>query len=91
MLADRIENKWTDAFCELFEKCAVKKGDTAANWDASWREWMRRAVKDYENVDQLPPRAPRGRGPQQSDDERRALLAETAERIMSGAASRPAR
>ena len=30
MLADRIENKWIDAFCELFEKCAVKKGDTAA-------------------------------------------------------------
>jgi 2,5-dihydroxypyridine 5,6-dioxygenase len=30
MLADRIEGKWIDAFCELFEKCAVKKGDTAA-------------------------------------------------------------
>ena len=29
MLADRIEGKWIDAFCELFEKCAVKKGDTA--------------------------------------------------------------
>ena len=30
MLADRIEGKWIAAFCELFEKCAVKKGDTAA-------------------------------------------------------------
>ncbi len=30
MFADRIEAKWIDAFCELFEKCAVKKGDTAA-------------------------------------------------------------
>ena len=30
MLADRIEGKWIDAFCELFEKCAVKPGDTAA-------------------------------------------------------------
>ena len=30
MLADRIEGKWIDAFCELFEKCKVKKGDTAA-------------------------------------------------------------
>jgi 2,5-dihydroxypyridine 5,6-dioxygenase len=30
MFADRIEGKWIDAFCELFEKCAVKKGDTAA-------------------------------------------------------------
>jgi 2,5-dihydroxypyridine 5,6-dioxygenase len=30
MLADRIEGKWIDAFCEVFEKCAVRKGDTAA-------------------------------------------------------------
>jgi 2,5-dihydroxypyridine 5,6-dioxygenase len=30
MLADRIEGKWIDAFCELFERCAVKPGDTAA-------------------------------------------------------------
>ena len=30
MLADRIEGKWIAAFSELFEKCAVKKGDTAA-------------------------------------------------------------
>jgi 2,5-dihydroxypyridine 5,6-dioxygenase len=30
MLTDRIEGKWIDAFCEVFERCAVKKGDTAA-------------------------------------------------------------
>jgi 2,5-dihydroxypyridine 5,6-dioxygenase len=30
MLADRIESKWIDAFCEVFERCAVKRGDTAA-------------------------------------------------------------
>ena len=30
MLADRIEGKWIDAFCETFEKCAVKPGDVAA-------------------------------------------------------------
>src|SRR5205085_6156467 len=30
MLADRIEAKWIDAFCEIFAKCAVKAGDTAA-------------------------------------------------------------
>ena len=30
MFADRIEGKWIDAFCEIFEKCAVKRGDTAA-------------------------------------------------------------
>src|ERR671935_203655 len=30
MLFDRIEGKWIDAFCEIFEKCAVKRGDTAA-------------------------------------------------------------
>ena len=30
MLADRIEGKWIDAFCEIFERCAVKRGDTAA-------------------------------------------------------------
>ncbi len=30
MLADRIEGKWIDAFCEIFERCGVKSGDTAA-------------------------------------------------------------
>ncbi len=30
MLADRIEGKWIEAFCEVFERCAVKRGDTAA-------------------------------------------------------------
>src|SRR5579875_3363629 len=30
MFADRIEGKWIDAFCEVFEKCAVRRGDTAA-------------------------------------------------------------
>jgi 2,5-dihydroxypyridine 5,6-dioxygenase len=30
MFSDRIEGKWIDAFCEVFEKCAVKPGDTAA-------------------------------------------------------------
>lgn len=30
MLADRIEAKWIDAFAEVFERCAVKRGDTAA-------------------------------------------------------------
>jgi 2,5-dihydroxypyridine 5,6-dioxygenase len=30
MLADRIEGKWIDAFCEIFEKCAVNRGDVAA-------------------------------------------------------------
>src|SRR3954463_8497158 len=30
MLADRIEGKWIDAFCEVFARCAVKRGDTAA-------------------------------------------------------------
>src|SRR5690349_9175289 len=30
MLADRIEAKWIDAFCEIFERCAVKSGDIAA-------------------------------------------------------------
>src|SRR5437660_8767831 len=30
MLADRIEAKWIDAFCEVFERCAVKAGDVAA-------------------------------------------------------------
>ena len=29
-MADRIEAKWIDAFCEIFERCAVKPGDTAA-------------------------------------------------------------
>ena len=31
MLADRIEGKWIDAFAEVFERCAVKRGDTAAS------------------------------------------------------------
>ena len=30
MQADRVEAKWIDAFCEVFERCAVKPGDTAA-------------------------------------------------------------
>src|SRR5205085_4956740 len=30
MFADRVEGKWIDAFCEVFEKCAVRRGDTAA-------------------------------------------------------------
>src|ERR1043166_2829410 len=30
MLADRIEGKWVDAFAEVFARCAVKRGDTAA-------------------------------------------------------------
>jgi 2,5-dihydroxypyridine 5,6-dioxygenase len=30
MRADRIEAKWIDAFCEIFARCAVKPGDTAA-------------------------------------------------------------
>src|SRR3979409_946625 len=30
MFADRIEAKWIDAFCEIFARCAVKPGDTAA-------------------------------------------------------------
>jgi 2,5-dihydroxypyridine 5,6-dioxygenase len=30
MQADRIEAKWIDAFCEIFARCAVKPGDTAA-------------------------------------------------------------
>ncbi len=30
MFADRIEGKWIDAFCEVFERCAVKSGDIAA-------------------------------------------------------------
>ncbi|HKD56749.1 MAG TPA: peptidase M29 [Hyphomicrobiaceae bacterium] len=30
MFVDRIEAKWIDAFCEVFERCAVRAGDTAA-------------------------------------------------------------
>lgn len=30
MFADRIEAKWIEALCEIFDKCAVKRGDTAA-------------------------------------------------------------
>src|SRR2546421_5894160 len=30
MLSDRIEGKWIDAFTEVFARCAVKRGDTAA-------------------------------------------------------------
>src|SRR5262247_3143206 len=30
MFADRIEGKWIDAFCETFQRCGVKPGDSAA-------------------------------------------------------------
>src|SRR6202050_5329091 len=30
MFADRIEAKWIDAFCEIFERCEVTPGDPAA-------------------------------------------------------------
>jgi 2,5-dihydroxypyridine 5,6-dioxygenase len=30
MLSDRIEGKWIDAFCEIFERCGVKAGHGAA-------------------------------------------------------------
>src|SRR5881398_3658293 len=30
MFSDRIEGKWIDAFAEVFARCAVKPGDTAA-------------------------------------------------------------
>jgi 2,5-dihydroxypyridine 5,6-dioxygenase len=30
MFADRIEGKWIDAFCEVMERCALKRGDMAA-------------------------------------------------------------
>jgi 2,5-dihydroxypyridine 5,6-dioxygenase len=30
MFTNRIEGKWIDAFCEVFERCAVRKGDAAA-------------------------------------------------------------
>src|ERR1044072_6993889 len=30
MLSDRVEGKWIDAFTEVFERCAVKCGDTTA-------------------------------------------------------------
>ncbi|MBX9824132.1 MAG: peptidase M29 [Xanthobacteraceae bacterium] len=30
MFSDRIEGKWIDALCAVFERCAVKRGDTAA-------------------------------------------------------------
>src|SRR6202040_1683599 len=30
MLADRIEGKWIEAFCEIFASCGVKHDDTAA-------------------------------------------------------------
>src|ERR1051325_8545317 len=30
MFSDRIEGKWIDAFAEVFARCAVKAGDTAA-------------------------------------------------------------
>jgi 2,5-dihydroxypyridine 5,6-dioxygenase len=30
MFAERIEGKWIDAFAEVFERCAIRKGDTAA-------------------------------------------------------------
>src|SRR5947209_19534587 len=30
MQAERVEWKWIEAFCEIFERCAVKPGDTTA-------------------------------------------------------------
>ena len=27
MLADRIEGKWIDAFCEILERCAIESAD----------------------------------------------------------------
>ncbi len=30
MLSDRVENKWIEAFCELFVRCGVQPGDSAA-------------------------------------------------------------
>lgn len=30
MFGDRVEGKWIDTFCEVFARCAVKHGDTAA-------------------------------------------------------------
>ena len=30
MLSDRVENKWIEAFCELFARCGVNGGDPAA-------------------------------------------------------------
>src|SRR5262247_4307077 len=30
MFADRIEGKWIDAFCAIFERCGLKAGDCAA-------------------------------------------------------------
>jgi 2,5-dihydroxypyridine 5,6-dioxygenase len=30
MLSDRVENKWIEAFCELFLRCGVRAGDAAA-------------------------------------------------------------
>jgi len=30
MFVDRIEGKWISTFCEVFERCAVRAGDTAA-------------------------------------------------------------
>lgn len=30
MLADRVENKWIDAFCEVFARCDVGQGDAAS-------------------------------------------------------------
>src|SRR5499427_4349177 len=30
MFVDRIEGKWISIFCEVFERCAVRAGDTAA-------------------------------------------------------------
>lgn len=30
MLSDRVENKWIEAFCELFARCGVRPGDPAA-------------------------------------------------------------
>jgi len=30
MLADRIESKWIDAFCDVFARCGIGRGQTAA-------------------------------------------------------------
>ena len=56
MFSDRIEGKWIDAFCEIFERCAVKQRDTAAILSMALVQVVRlvekdasveRAVEDY--------------------------------------------
>ena len=46
MLADRIEGKWLDAFCEILERCAVKRGDTAS-------ELVQNHMDDTVNLNQM--------------------------------------